>query len=243
LDITTVTNQLNILKNDGYVSVEQINGERWTITALGKKLLEDQLTETSGQLDQLKRQIEKQEKVICYREIIQLIHKATRHALHSHNILYSHPNSSGQQQVTAFAGSDDNNYWIVKGQHALDEYAKKGHPLGHGDIIRLEHQNTRKNLHSHSGRPSPVTGQQEVTGFGQNGIGDDNDNWRVETSDGETWKENAPIRLIHVLTNSALHSHAGASSPYTSGQQEVTSFPARDANDFWIAEKIRKADS
>jgi hypothetical protein len=41
LDITTVTNQLNILKKKGYVSVKRTNGERWVIAAPGRKLLED----------------------------------------------------------------------------------------------------------------------------------------------------------------------------------------------------------
>jgi len=39
LDITTVTDQLNKLKKNGYVSIERTNGERWAITALGKNLL------------------------------------------------------------------------------------------------------------------------------------------------------------------------------------------------------------
>jgi predicted transcriptional regulator len=41
LDITTVTDQLNKLKNNNYVSIKRTNGERWAITALGRKLLED----------------------------------------------------------------------------------------------------------------------------------------------------------------------------------------------------------
>lgn len=41
LDITTVTDQLNILEKNGFVSIEHTNGERWAITALGRKLLED----------------------------------------------------------------------------------------------------------------------------------------------------------------------------------------------------------
>jgi hypothetical protein len=41
LDITTVAHQLNVLKKNGYVSVERTNGERWVITAAGKKLLKD----------------------------------------------------------------------------------------------------------------------------------------------------------------------------------------------------------
>jgi cold shock CspA family protein/predicted transcriptional regulator len=51
LDITTVTDQLNILEKNGFVSIERTNGERWAITALGKKLLED-TNQVSGNLSQ-----------------------------------------------------------------------------------------------------------------------------------------------------------------------------------------------
>jgi predicted transcriptional regulator len=41
LDNTVVTDRLNVLKKNDYVSVERTNGERWAITASGKKLLKD----------------------------------------------------------------------------------------------------------------------------------------------------------------------------------------------------------
>jgi dolichyl-phosphate-mannose--protein O-mannosyl transferase len=105
-------------------------------------------------------------------------------------------------------------------------------PVRHGDIIRLEQVLTRRNLHSHSGHPSPVTGQQEMTCFGEGGIGDEDDNWRVE-ADGEGWTVGGRVRLIHNPTNHALHSHGGYShSQWTAGQQEVTGFDSRDDNDW-----------
>ena len=178
-------------------------------------------------------------KKINYRDVIKLIHKQTGSSLHSHNITCSHNNSSRQQQVTAFAGADPNDYWIVKKAHGCGEFEGKGSPVTNRDIIRLEHRSTRKNLHSHKSVPSPLTGQQEVTAYGIDGIGDENDNWRIDVENGGKWRENVAIRLIHVRSGCALHSHAGHSHPqFTAGQQEVACYSDRDANDIWFAIKV-----
>jgi hypothetical protein len=101
-------------------------------------------------------------------------------------------------------------------------------------VVRLEHVLTKRNLHSHGGIPSPITKQQEVTCFGTNGVGDGNDNWRVEVEGGGQWAYGKRLRLIHVSTNHALHSHEPFTHPtYTAGQQEVTGFPGRDDNDLF----------
>jgi dolichyl-phosphate-mannose--protein O-mannosyl transferase len=160
--------------------------------------------------------------------------------LHSHALNYGHPGTSGQQQVTAFGGYDDNDLWRVKGPHGQPESSRQGQAVQHGEIVRLEHISTRRNLHSHGGIPSPVTGQQEVTGFGSNGIGDSNDNWRVEVEGGGWWTPGKRVRLIHANTNHALHSHSGFSHPsWTAGQQEVTGFAGRDDNDWWYLFELR----
>jgi dolichyl-phosphate-mannose--protein O-mannosyl transferase len=167
-----------------------------------------------------------------YGAVIKLKHCATGHHLHSHNLNYGHSGSSRQQQVTAYGGTDDNDYWVIKVAHK--SASQRGLPVRHGDIIRLEHLLTRRNLHSHGGFPSPVTGQQEVTGWGTNGEGDLNDNWQVEVEGGGVWKAGTRVRLIHVVSNHALHSHAGYThSQWTHGQQEVTGYSGRDDNDFW----------
>jgi subtilisin family serine protease len=176
-------------------------------------------------------------KNVRYRNIIKMRHRLTTNTLHSHALNYVHPGTSGQQQVTAFAGSDDNDLWRVKGPDGQPEIFKVGEPVQHGDIIRLEHVLTGRNLHSHGGFPSPVTHQQEVTCYGDNGIGDANDNWRIEIEGGGTWDSGKRLRLKHVTTNHALHSHLGFSHPdWTAGQQEVTGFAQSDDNDWWFFE-------
>jgi hypothetical protein len=170
-----------------------------------------------------------------YGSNVKIAHRDTGHVLHSHAINYSHSGSSKQQQVTCFGALDDNDWWRIKGPHGSPDGYNAGQPVQHGDVIRLEHVLTRKNLHSHSGFPSPVTRQQEVTCFGANSVGDGNDNWRVELQEGYgPWAYGKIVRLVHVPTNHALHSHEGISHPtYTVGQQEVTGYSGRDDNDWW----------
>lgn len=179
-----------------------------------------------------------------YGMVLKLRHAATGRALHSHPFNYGHAGSSGQQQVTCFQDADSNDLWLLKGPDGLPVDFQSGQPVQHGNIIRLEHLATRRNLHSHVGFPSPVTDQQEVTCFGDGGIGDGNDNWRVEVDGGGTWVTERTIRLIHLPTNAALHSHAGFSdSQWTMGQQEVTGFAGRDSNDLWFSSDLRAHDA
>ncbi|NMO17876.1 hypothetical protein HPC49_23415 [Pyxidicoccus fallax] len=165
---------------------------------------------------------------------IKLRHCAGGRALHSHPFNYGHAGTSGQQQVTAYEGFDENDWWYIQGPHGTPANYQQTLPVSHGQIIRLKHRGTGRNLHSHSGHPSPVTGQQEVTCFGENGVGDGNDNWRVEVEGGGAWTGGKRVRLIHVATNHALHSHFGHShQEWTRGQQEVTCYEGRDDNDWW----------
>jgi hypothetical protein len=175
-----------------------------------------------------------------YGSIVKLRHLASIRNLHSHSHNYNHPNSSRQQQVTAFEAEDDNDLWMIKAAHGTPRDYKYGQPVQHGDIIRLEHVLTRRNLHSHGGIASPITRQQEVTCYGDNGEGDDNDNWRIELEAGGQWNTQGRARLIHVNTNHALHSHFGFEhAAWTMNQQEVTGFSGRDDNDWWTIAEVR----
>lgn len=57
---------------------------------------------------------------------------------------------------------------------------RTGEPLKCGDMLRLEHMNTGRNLHSHSAFDSPVSRRQEVSAYGDQGYGDGGDNWFIE---------------------------------------------------------------
>jgi dolichyl-phosphate-mannose--protein O-mannosyl transferase len=82
-----------------------------------------------------------------------------------------------------------------------------GRPVANGEIVRLEHCNTHGNLHSHPIQLFCTSDnrQHEVSCFGHDESGDDNDDWRVEC--GGVLVQGMPFRLIHVKTNHALHSH------------------------------------
>jgi len=207
------------------------------VIAVAGKILAPLITERYKHSNSEKKEHSKD--TVKYRDVIKLIHFNTHVALHSHLFNYAHPESSGQQQVTGFSYADSNDYWIVKGPHGHDEFYKKGVPVKHGDIIRLEHENTGKNLHSHS-ITAPITQQQEITAFGVDGKGDVNDNWTINLRNDDVWTQRDKIRLIHVNTNATLHSHR-ASSELTSNQQEITGYLHRDENDFWQAEIIEKS--
>eukprot|EP00966_Prymnesium_polylepis_P237499 5492871-Prymnesium_polylepis.1 len=181
----------------------------------------------------------------AYGARIKLQHSSTGCRLHSHGSRY--PTGSKQQQVTCFAGEDDNDWWMVKPRHgtAFDDELR-GRPVATGDVIRLEHWETRRNLHSHNVVGHVAKGRQlEVTAFGEAGEGDTNDDWIVHLSEGA---DNA-LRLQHVCTSKKsaggngdggeehfgfLHSHALKYPSWGHGQLEVTNFNGKDGNDLWL---------
>jgi dolichyl-phosphate-mannose--protein O-mannosyl transferase len=65
---------------------------------------------------------------------------------------------------------------IVEGDGA--DTCPPGEVITCSSEIRFTHVVTGKNLHSHRFR-SPLTQEQEVSAFGEDGKGDPSDNWRV----------------------------------------------------------------
>lgn len=103
--------------------------------------------------------------------------------LHSHIQLY--PEGSKQQQITCYHYKDDNNHWIVRPPREAknpEEYESETDIrfVKDGDIVRLMHAMTGRNLHSHPINAPITTSQWEVSGYGDDNIGDIQDNWKVE---------------------------------------------------------------
>ena len=74
-------------------------------------------------------------------------------------------------------------------------------PIKCGDIVRLEHLSTKKNLHSHH-ESSPLSGKQEVSAYGdKRGDGDTGDHWKVICKT-DFWERNNSIMFKHVDTES-----------------------------------------
>lgn len=80
-------------------------------------------------------------------------------------------------QVTAYAHKDENNKFLVKKWNVdadlelLDanmmNVTKEIDLVRNGDLIRLEHVSTRRNIHAHSEK-APVSKKQfQVTGYGE----------------------------------------------------------------------------
>ncbi|XP_052549374.1 protein O-mannosyl-transferase 2 isoform X1 [Tympanuchus pallidicinctus] len=153
--------------------------------------------------------------------------------LHSHWHLYPEGVGARQQQVTAYLHKDLNNLWIIK-KHDSDtaDLLDSSSPVEfvrHGDIIRLEHKETSRNLHSHQ-HEAPLTRKHfQVTGYGINGTGDSNDFWRIEVVGRRAGKLikvlRSKIRLTHVATGCILGSSGKTLPKWGWEQVEVTCTP------------------
>jgi dolichyl-phosphate-mannose--protein O-mannosyl transferase len=73
-------------------------------------------------------------------------------------------------------------------------------PIKCDSTIRLLHVATKRSLHSHN-FVSPLSHNQEVSAYGENGVGDDGDLWKVVcTSRNDYWLREDGVRLQHVVT-------------------------------------------
>ncbi|XP_029973507.1 protein O-mannosyl-transferase 2 [Salarias fasciatus] len=148
--------------------------------------------------------------------------------LHSHWHLYPEGLGAKQQQVTAYLHKDYNNLWLV---HRQDNNSQSETPdlVRHGDIIRLEHKETTRNLHSHL-HEAPLTRKHfQVTGYGINGTGDANDLWQVEVCGGRKGDLvkvlRSKVRFLHRATGCVLYSSGKTLPKWGWEQVEVTCSP------------------
>ncbi|XP_077179442.1 protein O-mannosyl-transferase 2 isoform X4 [Paroedura picta] len=165
--------------------------------------------------------------------------------LHSHWHLYPEGVGARQQQVTAYLHKDLNNLWIIKKYNLNGDYFDPSLPVEfvkHGDIIRLEHKETSRNLHSHQ-HEAPLTRKHlQVTGYGINGTGDSNDFWRIEILGRKAGKRikvlRSQIRLIHLATGCLLGSTGKTLPKWGWEQVEVTCTPYQkeSPNSLWNVE-------
>lgn len=165
--------------------------------------------------------------------------------LHSHPHLYPEGIGARQQQVTTYLHKDLNNLWIIKKHNTDSDPLNSPSPVEfvrHGDLVRLEHKETTRNLHSHS-LEAPLTRKHyQVTGYGINGTGDTNDFWRIEVINRKFGNRikvlRSQIRFIHMATGCVLSS-SGKSLPKWGWEQlEVTCNPylKETPNSLWNVE-------
>ncbi|XP_032261560.1 protein O-mannosyl-transferase 2 isoform X2 [Phoca vitulina] len=165
--------------------------------------------------------------------------------LHSHRHLYPEGVGARQQQVTTYLHKDYNNLWIIKKHNTNADPLDPSFPVEfvrHGDIIRLEHKETSRNLHSHY-HEAPLTRKHyQVTGYGINGTGDSNDFWRIEVVNRKFGNRikvlRSRIRLIHLVTGCVLGSSGKVLPKWGWEQLEVTCTPylKETLNSLWNVE-------
>ncbi|XP_028565042.2 stromal cell-derived factor 2-like protein 1 [Podarcis muralis] len=156
----------------------------------------------------------------------------TRHnvRLHSHEVKYG--SGSGQQSVTGVEVSDDaNSYWRIRGK--TDGSCQRGMPVKCGQTVRLTHVNTGKNLHTHH-FPSPLSNNQEVSAFGDDGEGDDLDVWTVQCS-GTYWERDDAVRFKHIGTDVFLTVTGEQYGHPIRGQREVHGIHSPNHHNYWKA--------
>ncbi|KAL7751599.1 Protein O-mannosyltransferase 2 [Sorochytrium milnesiophthora] len=173
--------------------------------------------------------------------------------LHSH--VQTYPHGSKQQQVTCYHHKDSNNDWIIRktwenesadekreeqelanAQNGTDDQvvaskrdAKSVDFVRNGDVVRLVHAGTGRNLHSHP-LAGPITKtMNEVSCYGNATIGDANDYWIVEIVDDLLYgkkvdsikKLSTRVRFRHKLSGCLLRSHNVNLPPWGFKQAEV----------------------
>ncbi|XP_046362512.1 stromal cell-derived factor 2-like [Haliotis cracherodii] len=149
--------------------------------------------------------------------------------LHSHDVKYG--SGSGQQSVTGVDSSDDHNsYWQIRGKTGAT--CMRGSPVKCGQTIRLMHLSTKRNLHSHHFQ-SPLSHNLEVSAFGEEGEGDEGDNWVIVCST-KHWSRRDKIRIKNVVTEHYLHVSGDSYGRPIHGQREVSGYPTPSEMNYWI---------
>lgn len=144
-------------------------------------------------------------------------HVLTWASLHSHNLNYTHMESSGLQQVTGYTGlNDGNDFWIIlPAEPCMSGTTLPGEPVLLGHPILIKHASTGKYLATSSEYKSSHGGlHQEVFCQELNSIysiPSERFIWIVQmiesTSEESYWKKNATVQLRHQSTQVLLHSN------------------------------------
>ncbi|KAF9987080.1 Protein O-mannosyltransferase 2 [Mortierella antarctica] len=147
--------------------------------------------------------------------------------LHSHRDTY--PDGSRQQQITCYGHKDANNNFSFQRPWGAN-HTDAIQILRHGDVVRLVHKLTGRNLHSHRIH-APLTAEHwEVSGYGNPKKGDANDEWVLEiigeqgnsARDGTLRSLSTTFRLRHRVLGCILTANRAQALPaWGSHQTEV----------------------
>ncbi|KAJ9075018.1 hypothetical protein DSO57_1000304 [Entomophthora muscae] len=152
-----------------------------------------------------------QKKVVTFNSLVKLGHVESNFRLHSQEAKYG--TGSGQQVVSSYpSGSDTDSFWVVSDSHGAN---LSPHGIFQQSIISIA-----------ICMRSPLSDQQEVSGFGGH---DSGDNWKVICLDSkgkeaktDFWYRNEKIMLQHIDTSKYLASSKKYKYPEPiAGQLEV----------------------
>lgn len=117
--------------------------------------------------------------------------------LHSH--VQTYPEGSKQQQVTCYHHKDSNNDWFFypnRGQPDYNPESLDTTYLANGDVIRLIHASTGRNLHSHAVSAPVTKADNEVSSYGNTTIGDEKDHWTIEVVNDAASRDYSKVRTL-----------------------------------------------
>ncbi|KAK5646827.1 hypothetical protein RI129_005291 [Pyrocoelia pectoralis] len=169
-------------------------------------------------------------KFVTCGSVLKLLNSDHRVRLHSHDVKYG--TGSGQQSVTGTELQEDvNSHWLIKPE--MGKVCGRGDVIKCGSTIRLEHLATGKNLHSHY-FSSPLSSNQEISCYGDDGEGDTGDHWVVVCS-GEHWARDESIMLKHVDTSQYLAASGRTFGRPINGQMEIIGVHSSSGSVHWQA--------
>lgn len=116
--------------------------------------------------------------------------------LHSH--VQTYPEGSKQQQVTTYGHKDSNNNWIIQRKRDDAPWNEEDgiEFISENEEYRIVHVSTGRNLHTHS-IPAPLTPSAfEVSGYGDDSIGDPKDNWIIEFANQAGTEDKSKLHLL-----------------------------------------------
>ena len=158
---------------------------------------------------------------VVYGGVLVLKNTRSHRLLSGTNFRYFHQYGSGQNQVVTADQEDGYTHWRVMPRSGQRWELVKDVPVANGDVIRLLNMRTTLNLHSHKGPKSPLSGNNEVSNFGEEyGSMDPNDNWILDTGSAGTWHMGTAVKILHAPHQAELLSDSSQGNS-TFGHDEV----------------------
>ncbi|PMD56440.1 glycosyltransferase family 39 protein [Hyaloscypha bicolor E] len=116
--------------------------------------------------------------------------------LHSH--VQTYPEGSTQQQITCYHHKDANNEWWFYPNRQQPEHDPEAPPkfVADGDVLRLIHSQTGRNLHSHEVAAPVTKADREVSCYGNTTVGDEKDHWTMEVVKDVASSDRSKIRTL-----------------------------------------------